>query len=288
MERMTVDGVADVVPRGRPGRRRAERPVLLRAIADLADAADQAPSPHGTRPWRLRTRAGAVELLADTRSTGDGGPEQPRQTVIACGAALLNLRLAVAHLGVRPEVELLPSAADPDLLARVSAGPAAHAPAADGALHEALGERRTQRLPFTHPVVPPELVTHLGEAARSEGADLVPLTTGRGLDALDAILSTLGDVPRPATAVGTAVWDLSQAGAVGLLVTEGDDPADWLRAGQALQRVLLQATTFWLQARFHTGALEVPALRARIRRELCPGRDPQVILELGRRPAPAA
>jgi hypothetical protein len=63
---------------------------------------------------------------------------------------------------------------------------------------------------------------------------------------------------------------------------------DWLRAGQALQRLLLTATTAWVQARFHTRVLEVPQLRDRVRHELCPGRAPQVILELGRRSATAA
>jgi hypothetical protein len=206
--------------------------------------------------------------------------------VIACGAALLNLRLAVSHLGLSPEVSLLPRPADPDLLARVSAGPAAHPSAEDTALYRALGERRTQRLPFAHPVVPPELVDHLGEAARQEGADLVPVRTGRGLEAMDSILATLDDLPPRVPAFPTAAWDVSRAGAVALLVTRGDEPADWLRAGQALQRLLLRATTSWLQARFHTRALEVPTLRGRIRRELCPGTAPQVILELGQRTVP--
>lgn len=281
MAGMTIEGGARTTRRTR---RREERPVLVRAMADLAAAADQAPSPLGRRPWRLRSRAGGVELLADTADTADGGPEQPRQTVIACGAALLNLRLAVAHHGIEPVVTMLPAPDQPELLARVEPGRALVGRPADEQLYLALGERRTLRAPFSHPFVPHEVLARLGEAAESEAADLVPLESATRLRTLDQIIATLPRVEE----LDRAAWSVAEAGAVQLLVTDGDGVLDWLHAGQALQRLLLTATTAWLQARFHTCVLEVPHLRDRIRRELCPGRAPQVILELGRRSATAA
>ncbi|TDC19833.1 Acg family FMN-binding oxidoreductase [Actinomadura bangladeshensis] len=71
------------------------------------------------------------------------------------------------------------------------------------------------------------------------------------------------------------------AGLTLLLVSAGDGPADWLRAGQALQRVLLRAAERDLAAAFHTQALEVPELRVFIRDRFCNGAYPQMLLRLG-------
>lgn len=250
---------------------------LRDAMPELASAADRAPSPLGHRPWRLRIRHGDVELLADTTSEH----VDPRQTAIGCGAALFNLRLAVGHLGLQPLVTVMPDPGQPDLLARVSAGERHPLSAEDETLYFALPDRRTRRHPFSRPDVPAELVTLLTAAARSEGADLVPVPPGGPLQAMDDIVGRIdgqgpGAGPR-------AVWDIDSVRCVLLLVTDGDELADWLRAGQALQRVLLTATASWLQARFHNRVLELPVLRAQVRERLCPGRAPQMVLELGQR-----
>lgn len=71
------------------------------------------------------------------------------------------------------------------------------------------------------------------------------------------------------------------AGVVLLLVTPDDTPADWLRAGQALQRVLLRATEHDLAAAYHTQALQVPDLREFIRTQFCGDAHPQLLLRLG-------
>lgn len=72
-------------------------------------------------------------------------------------------------------------------------------------------------------------------------------------------------------------------GTVAVLTTTGDTRADWLRAGQALQRVLLRAGLEEdISAAFHTQALEVPELREFIRTRFCAGDHPQMLLRLGR------
>ncbi|SFO92079.1 MULTISPECIES: Acg family FMN-binding oxidoreductase [Actinomadura] len=70
-------------------------------------------------------------------------------------------------------------------------------------------------------------------------------------------------------------------GVVLLLVTGADTPADWLRAGQALQRVLLRATESGLSVALHSQAFEVPELREFIRARFCAGGHPQLLLRLG-------
>jgi hypothetical protein len=70
-------------------------------------------------------------------------------------------------------------------------------------------------------------------------------------------------------------------GVVALLTTDADERTDWLRAGQALQRVLLRAAEDEVSAAFHTQALEVPELREFIRVRHCDGAYPQMIVRLG-------
>ncbi|WP_166028379.1 Acg family FMN-binding oxidoreductase [Streptomyces chilikensis] len=76
----------------------------------------------------------------------------------------------------------------------------------------------------------------------------------------------------------------ARTGEVVLLATDRDDPATWLRTGQALQRMLLHAAGLGVMAAFHTQPLEVPELRERVRRTLTAGQHPQVILRLGHPP----
>ena len=74
-----------------------------------------------------------------------------------------------------------------------------------------------------------------------------------------------------------------------LLCTDGDSPADWLRAGEALERVLLEITRHGLSASLLTQVTEVPSTRAQVRRELGLTGHPHVLMRIGRAPAtPAA
>ncbi len=66
-----------------------------------------------------------------------------------------------------------------------------------------------------------------------------------------------------------------------VLVTTGDTQLDWLRAGQALHRVLAHAATVWVSASLHTQPLEVPGIRNLIRARLALPGSPQMLLQFG-------
>ncbi|PWI20283.1 hypothetical protein DI272_03045 [Streptomyces sp. Act143] len=122
---------------------------------------------------------------------------------------------------------------------------------------------------------------HWTRAAHGGCPDGVPLdacTTdpdGTGLAGRD-FLRLMSAPP----AAPTVSWPPG-TGLVVLLTTRHDTREDWLRAGQALQRVLLHATTRWTAAAFHTQPLEIPWLRAQLRTALALGDFPQLILRLG-------
>ena len=67
-----------------------------------------------------------------------------------------------------------------------------------------------------------------------------------------------------------------------LLGTTGDSPADWLRAGEALERVLLEITRAGYVATPLTQITEVPSARAQLRSELNLVGYPHVLLRIGR------
>lgn len=93
---------------------------------------------------------------------------------------------------------------------------------------------------------------------------------------------------------GTAPFEATPT--VALLSTLHDRPADWIRAGQALQRVLLEATTAGLVTSFLNQPLERDELRAQVRSPATGIGHPQMIMRIGygetvppapRRPLPA-
>jgi len=73
-----------------------------------------------------------------------------------------------------------------------------------------------------------------------------------------------------------------------LLCTHDDEPADWLRSGEGLQRVLLELTRLGYVAGIMSQVAEVPSVRAMLRRELSLAGPPHLLLRVGRAPATPA
>ena len=81
---------------------------------------------------------------------------------------------------------------------------------------------------------------------------------------------------------GTELAGGSAPPVTAILTTSGDTPADWIRAGQALHRILLHAATRWVFASLQTQPLEVAPLRTELAARLQLAGQPQMILQLGR------
>jgi nitroreductase len=73
-----------------------------------------------------------------------------------------------------------------------------------------------------------------------------------------------------------------------LLGTAGDRPADWLRAGEALERILLEVTRRGYVAGPLTQIVEMPFARAEMRQTLGLTMNPHVLLRVGRSPSTPA
>ena len=84
----------------------------------------------------------------------------------------------------------------------------------------------------------------------------------------------------------TAVVDFEPDPTLILLFTDGDSTVDWLRAGTALQRILLTATTRGLAATPLSQLLEVPRLRMLLT-DSATGQVVQSVLRIGYPTTPA-
>lgn len=118
--------------------------------------------------------------------------------------------------------------------------------------------------------------------SRSESKDGLPLTA-RGLQewlgsagplVLRTFLWARGQVARDR--------QLAEGSPVLLvLLTDHDEPPAWLQAGQALDRLLLQAADYGLTASFLNQPIEVSEMRLKLRAWLATEAWPQTILRLG-------
>jgi nitroreductase len=290
-------------------------------VATLINAATAAPSVHNSQPWRFRDVADQIELHRDQRRVLPIADTDGRESTISCGAALLNLRLAMGALGHEPSVDVLPDPANLGHLATLTRGPAGAMTRSDAALYEAVPRRHSYRRPFGDEPVPAEVLNELETAAGLDGTALtavrtpddqlalIDLSSGaaqwllgdpayrgelsrwtrRQDSAPDGVsVGVMGDGQYP---VNGLPWSLAADPEVALaelrahpllvLTTDGDEPADWLRAGQALQRVWLTATVRGLVASLFTQATELRPTREMLAHHLRLPGHPQLILRLG-------
>jgi len=293
-------------------------------IETAVAAAVAAPSVLNTQPWRFTARGDTIDVHADLARGLPVSDPRERALMISCGAALFNLRLAIAALGREPVIQLLPAPQTPTLLARVRCAGKREPTADEATLHAAIPRRRTSRLPLSEQPVPDEILARLEEAAAAEGGVFRKLTGWETPGVIKAVHdadrvqradpavraeierwihrppgspdgipdAALG--PRPsdpaalvrdfalgAPVVGRETADFERAPFLGTLYTPADDRAAWLRAGQALERLLLIATDRGLAASLLTQAVEVQSLRWLLRAPAMGPAVPQALLRLG-------
>jgi hypothetical protein len=135
---------------------------------EAVEAATRAPSMHNTQPWRFRQRGGTIEVLADPDRRLPVADATGWATRLGCGAALFNLRLALAARGAPAAVRLLPDHNEPHLLARLIPQPPRRATPSELRLYQAIPRRHSNRAPFLDKPVPIQVRAELIAAAATE------------------------------------------------------------------------------------------------------------------------
>jgi hypothetical protein len=271
---------------------------LQHDIPRIIDHVQEAPSIFNTRPWWFKFCPDSrIELwLRGNQGKPQGAGQarlaraRAREYVISCGAALFDLRMTLRAAGHDPIVWLLPDPkhADPmnppALLASVEiiTNRARKPSIAEQELYEAIGRRHTNRWPYILPV-PLPIIAEMEEAAAQEGAYLRLLhrrEAKRWMN-LTGKVDRTGFVPPFTNSVNRQNYGpppknqdprtrkdfrrgvkrrFERKPQLMALSTDDDEPVDWLRAGQALQRALLTGTWFSVSARYgRTARYHAPA-----------------------------
>ena len=249
---------------------------LLQDFPRIVEAVQKAPSIFNTRPWWIEPRPpDHIELWLRgnprQRFPQRVARARAREFVISCGAALFNLRLAIRLAGHDLVVWLLPDPAHdnptdpPTLLASVEIviGRVKKPSIAEQELYEAIERRHTNRQPYRILPVPFPIIATMEHVAAEEGADLRLLHPREArrwmreaarVDRDPAFAPPFRNFvdpgnygPPPENRHPPTRSDFWRGGKqpfehkpqLMALSTKDDEPADWLRAGQALQRAIL-------------------------------------------------
>jgi nitroreductase len=157
---------------GRASQQRSKVSLTPAQWRTVITAAGAAPSIHNTQPWRFVIRSDAVELHLDPTRTLPVIDPSGRAARLSCGAALLNLRLALRMLDLEPLTTLLPARGHPTLLAIVRLLPGQPVPPVEATLYRAIPRRRSHRRPFHPAPLPPPIRQKIVYAAGLEGGYL--------------------------------------------------------------------------------------------------------------------
>ena len=258
-------------------------------IERIVEAVQKAPSILNTRPWWFEFRPPDhvdLWLRGDPRQSlpPNTARARTREYVISCGAALFDLRMTIRMAGHDLVVWLLPDPkhADPmrppALLASVEIviGRVKKPSIAEQELYEAIGRRHTNRSPYVLPV-PLPIIADMEHAAAQEGAYLRllhPREAKRWLRQTRAVdgnpaftppftnfVSRENSGPLPANRQQSTrpnfwlkVTRHREKPQLMALSTDDDEPVDWLRAGQALQRAVLTGTWYSVSAPYGRAA----------------------------------
>ncbi len=248
-----------------------------------------APSPGNSQPWRFLLGDDHVDLFTDPARALPVRDPEGQQRLIAGGAALGLLRVALRALGLGETTTLLPGD-HPDLLARVALTGSVAATPEETWLLQAAPKRRTHRGLLSARPVRERLLQRLQAVAREHESQLLIFESSRQRAALaarvDANLrvrdtdAAWNDERRAWPEPGPEPFEDSEGGpargpailegspVLALITTTGDDPLAWLHAGQALIRVLLRGRVDHLYASFLQGPLGHRADRWAVAEEL--------------------
>jgi nitroreductase len=229
-------------------------------VRTVLAAADAAPAPQGGRPWRFRCTQMAIELYEEDADTVTATHQE---RVLACGGALLNLRMAINAIGVYADVRLTPDPVRPALLASVRPENQRLATTWERQLAHVI-TRPAMNTTDQVTALPTAVVQELRRAAEIEHAWLVRLSDGQ----LTALNSHLDGVVTSRSQLVVVVGSLH------------DDVRALLRAGQAIQRVMLTATTLGLGATFLPDPVATSAARAELRGLIGGALSPHAVLHV--------
>ena len=289
-------------------------------LAEATLAALRAPSILNTQPWRWRLVGDAAELWLDPERQLANVDPDGRMLMISCGVALHHALIALHAGGYTGEVHRLDDERKPDRVGWLRRGSRCDAdyglyraiyerhtdrrPFADtaptGADLDALRDAAEHHGVHLHLLTKeqvPDLavaIAHAGKLERTEipiAADIAawtnrPRNTRDGVG-VRALAPGGRRTVRPRDFTGGRQPGLPSGTGTdggtryGILFTDGDEPRDWLAAGEAFSEVWLTLTARGLAASPISEVVEMPTTREQLRQLLGGLGHPAIALRVG-------
>ncbi|MEV6874569.1 nitroreductase family protein [Amycolatopsis sp. NPDC051128] len=149
-----------------------ESEVLVRSMM-------RAPSVHNTQPWLLEIEPDELRVRERAEPALPHHDPDGRDRAASCGAAVANLELAVRILGRAVEIEFLPDAREPELVARIAVGAESPSTTEELRRYGAIDRRASHRAPFEGVAVPAPVVHKLVDAGGAPGVEARLVRPGR-------------------------------------------------------------------------------------------------------------
>lgn len=257
-----------------------------------------APSTHNTQPWLFQVSGSSAFLYADRSRALAVVDPHVRSLVMSCGAAQYNYEAALKAYGFEFRSSLFPEIADPDLLVRTDVLGRTHSLIQTDVL-SAIRERRTVRTGFHASLTDEGIRNTLSLTARTEAAELQwlgrdeihqlahaaegqPGLSDNRLRELDAWrhpnrTRTRDGLPGENAPSFSFFGEPDEDVSLAILTTRGDRMASWLRAGKALQAVLLSATSQGVRASMHA----IDPIRTQLAGMTATSEIPQLLIRFG-------
>jgi nitroreductase len=262
--------------------------VLRNAVVN----ATLATSIANSQPWHFHLSEGQIDVFADWARQLPNLDPVGRHLTMSVGCAVFNARVVLAHAGLPVRVSLTPDPSHTDLMVRIETREDA-AVEPIGHLFPNIEARRPAGDDFVAEAFPEHLRPALTAAAATEGTGLTWVDSADHMAQLDqfarraAQIQTISrggspdiDLKHAMAEYWTAMTD-APIGSVAILSVTEDDPAGWIRAGAALQRLLLEVTEAGFVALPQGGPIEVPAQRTEVRALLDLDSQPVLALVIG-------
>lgn len=289
-------------------------------VAEASLAALRAPSILNTQPWRWRLVGNHAELWADRSRQLEGLDPDGRLLLLSCGTALHHAAVALLAAGYRAALDRLPDDERPDLVARVGQGQHCPADSTlyraiyqrrtdrrpfgderpDDAVLVEMGTAAERHGVHLHVVRDDQVtafasaVAHAGDVEHGDDryrSDVLAWTTRPrqerdGVSARSTVTAGHRTIaPRDFNLAGPAALEPGAGTDRGtvyvILAIDGDEPRDWLAAGEALSDVWLTLTAHGLVASPISEVIEVVPVREALRRLLGGVGQPAIAMRVG-------
>lgn len=125
--------------------------VDTKIVRDAVQLACRAPSLHNSQPWRWVLDDDGLQLYADPERVVRATDNSGREALMACGAVLDHLRVAMAAAGYVANIDRFPNPNNPLHVASIDFTPMKYVTDGHRQRADAILRRRTDRLPFAAP-----------------------------------------------------------------------------------------------------------------------------------------